>query len=68
MRPYDDHDIIETLIVDHGKKKNFEKAFDDALKIIKKNNPEEWQVNDALARLEKQGWQILRPEQMIIEY
>lgn len=67
MRPYDDHDIVEVLIVEHEKpKKDFEKDFDQALEAVKKDNPEEWQVSDVLAQLEKADWQILFPAEHII--
>lgn len=66
LRPYDDADIVEVFIVEHEKpRKNFEKDFDAALEAEKKACPEEWQVNDVLARLEKEGWQILRPDEQI---
>ena len=70
LRPYDDHDIVEVLIVDHEKpRKDFEKDFDKALALEKVKNPDEWQANDVLARLERTGWQILRPaEQITVTY
>lgn len=66
MRPYDNLKIVEVFIVEHEKpRKDFKKDFDRALEAEKKACPEEGQVDDVLARLEKQGWQILRPENQI---
>lgn len=70
MRPYDDHDIVEVLIVEHEKpRKDFEGDFDHVLSVVKKDNPEEWQISDVLSQLEKAGWQILCPaEQITVTY
>jgi hypothetical protein len=70
LRPYDDKDIVEVFLVEHKDKpgKVFEKAYDKALEAVKKESPEEWQLNDCLANLENEGWQIIRPNTITLEY
>lgn len=70
LRPYDDKDIVEVFIVEHitHPNKDFEKDYEKALAAEKATNPEEWQVNDVFDLLEKQGWQILKPDTIELEY
>lgn len=70
MSPYEDNSFQEVLIVEHADENRtyFKEEFEYELEKTKKENPEEWQLNDILNILEEKGWSIIKPHTFKITY
>lgn len=65
VRPIDEDDIVEVFVVGHETKdnpnmKSFERQWDIVLTEAKKADPENWNVNEVISRMENNGWQMIR--------
>ena len=70
VRPFDDKDIVELIVIQHPKKTlaMFQRAWDDALNTVKKSNPTEWDVNEVFTLIEGQDWTIMKLDTITVEY
>jgi len=76
LRPVDDDEIVEVYLVEHSNTANsrdttitkFTRDYDRALARAKKDRPETWSIDEVIADLESQGWQILHTEATTLAY
>lgn len=69
-RPNDDESVVDVYIVEHDDKgeKEFVNEWDRAVASAMKANPETWMVGEVIVSLERNGWQILRANKVIVTY
>jgi hypothetical protein len=70
VRPNDVDDIIEIYAVEHDTKtlSAFYDDWDKALEKVKKNNPEEWSVDEVWKVLKNKGWRFMNPKTTTVTY
>lgn len=69
VRPTDDDDIVDALLVQHkspGRK--FKIDWDKSLTEVKKNNPETWNVSEVFEALRVRGWEIFHFNPITVGY
>ena len=62
VRPYDDEDIVDVLIVQHKDNKSvkdFVNDFEEELEKAKADEPDTRDVTEVYANIENKGWRII---------